>query len=54
MPELSYWAASAAPHKYYAPLKRYIDADVIVIGGGIAGLNAAYLLKKAGLSVAVL
>jgi glycine/D-amino acid oxidase-like deaminating enzyme len=54
MPELSYWAASAAPQKYYAPLNRYIEADVAVIGGGIAGLNAAYLLKKAGLSVAVL
>ena len=31
-----------------------IRADALIIGGGMTGLNTAYLLKNAGLTVAVL
>ena len=30
------------------------DVDVTIIGAGIAGLTTAYLLKKSGLTVAVI
>lgn len=35
-------------------LAERIEVDVVVIGAGIAGLTSAYLLKKAGKSVAVI
>lgn len=38
----------------YEPLKRNTTADVAVVGGGLAGLLAAWLLKDSGLSVLVL
>src|SRR4051812_35376533 len=31
-----------------------LKTDVVVIGGGITGITAAYLLKKAGASVALI
>ena len=37
----------------YPRLKGDIVVDVAIAGGGIAGLTAAYMLKKAGLKVAV-
>lgn len=48
----SYWIATT-PSTSFAPLDRDGRADVVVVGGGIAGLTAAYLLSKAGLDVAV-
>ena len=54
LPE-SYWLSSAKnilPE--YPALSEDIKTDVLVIGGGIAGVTSAYLLKKEGLSVAVL
>lgn len=51
--ELSYWLESSAATEY-PPLKSDLDVDVAVVGGGMAGLSAAYLLKRAGLAVAVL
>jgi glycine/D-amino acid oxidase-like deaminating enzyme/nitrite reductase/ring-hydroxylating ferredoxin subunit len=38
----------------FSPLKENISADVTVIGAGITGITAAYLLAKEGLSVALL
>jgi glycine/D-amino acid oxidase-like deaminating enzyme/nitrite reductase/ring-hydroxylating ferredoxin subunit len=47
------WNATA-PQTAYPTLKGSTVADVAVVGGGIVGLTTAYLLTKAGLSVAVL
>ena len=46
------WTATAPPISY-PPLSGSGGADVGVIGAGIVGLTAAYLLANAGLSVAV-
>jgi glycine/D-amino acid oxidase-like deaminating enzyme/nitrite reductase/ring-hydroxylating ferredoxin subunit len=49
----SYWTASAGLPRFRA-LDRNLDVDVVVVGAGITGLTAAYLLKRAGRRVAVL
>lgn len=51
--EVSYWTASTNGAQYSA-LQGNLEVDVAVIGAGIAGLSAAYFLKQAGLTVAVL
>jgi glycine/D-amino acid oxidase-like deaminating enzyme len=38
----------------YPELENDIETDVAIIGGGVTGLNTAYLLTKAGLKVVVL
>jgi glycine/D-amino acid oxidase-like deaminating enzyme/nitrite reductase/ring-hydroxylating ferredoxin subunit len=48
-----YWQDSA-PMARYPALDRNLTVDVVVIGAGITGLTAAYLLKRAGQSVAVI
>jgi len=48
-----YWE-STAEILQFGPLKKSISVDVAVIGGGITGVTAAYLLKKAGASFALL
>ena len=48
----SYWIAST-PATDYAPAPDELDADVAVLGGGIAGLNAAAALLAKGRSVVV-
>jgi glycine/D-amino acid oxidase-like deaminating enzyme/nitrite reductase/ring-hydroxylating ferredoxin subunit len=49
----SLWLATA-PSTDYPSLSGSVDADVAVIGGGIAGLTTALLLKRQGARVAVL
>src|SRR5512132_4346265 len=42
------------PIRKFPKLQRNISVDVLVIGAGVTGISAAYLLKKAGLSVALI
>jgi glycine/D-amino acid oxidase-like deaminating enzyme/nitrite reductase/ring-hydroxylating ferredoxin subunit len=49
----SFWMATAGATSYPA-LEGDVDVDVAVVGGGIAGLSAAWELVRAGRTVAVL
>ena len=51
MPSQSLWRAVLAPR--FPVRKLPHDVDVVIIGAGITGLTAAYLLKKSGKRVAV-
>jgi len=49
----SYWEDSASVSRYQR-LDRDLTVDVAVVGAGITGLTAAYLIKKSGRTVAVI
>jgi glycine/D-amino acid oxidase-like deaminating enzyme len=49
----SYWVRTAALPTF-APLDRNLTVDVAIVGGGLTGISTAYLLKSAGLNVALL
>ncbi|WMM26402.1 FAD-dependent oxidoreductase [Tissierella sp. MB52-C2] len=49
----SYWILSASSAEYPI-LNEDINVDVVIIGGGLAGIQCAYQLHKEGLSIAVL
>jgi glycine/D-amino acid oxidase-like deaminating enzyme/nitrite reductase/ring-hydroxylating ferredoxin subunit len=53
MDTTSYWVDSVALPSF-GPLDRDLHVDVAVIGAGITGITAAYLLKQAGRTVALL
>jgi gamma-glutamylputrescine oxidase len=54
-PAPSYYAASAAlGERHREPLRGELRADVVVLGGGIAGCSAALHLAKRGYQVALL
>lgn len=48
----SLWIATT-PDTGYPPLETDLSVDVAILGGGIAGVTTAFLLKKAGQSVAL-
>ena len=48
----SVWAETEMPGS--RKLTQNVDADVCIVGGGIAGLTTGYLLAKAGKSVVIL
>ena len=50
---LSYWIDSVDPIKF-KPLENDCNADVIIVGAGIAGMSVAYNLVKSGRKVIVL
>lgn len=49
----SYWVATTQESNYPA-LPGDIRVDVAIIGGGIVGITSAFILKEAGVSVAVI
>ncbi|ARP84936.1 NAD(P)/FAD-dependent oxidoreductase [Bordetella genomosp. 9] len=50
----SLWAATAVPPPPTQPLTESVQADVLVIGGGYAGLSTALHLAERGVNVVVL
>lgn len=50
---ISYWL-DTTPETSYTPLSGEVEVDVAIVGGGMAGLSAAYFLTEAGKRVAVI
>ena len=42
------------PIRKFPKLQRSVTTDVLVVGGGVTGITTAYLLKKAGSTVALI
>lgn len=49
----SHWIRTAALPAF-GPIGRDVSVDVAIVGGGLVGITTAYLLKMAGLTVALL
>src|SRR4028118_370186 len=49
----SYWQTGLS-FPTFPKLDRDLNTDVVVVGGGIAGVTAAYLLQKEGLDTVLL
>lgn len=52
MATLSHWKKVRLPR--FSPLQKPLKVDVLIVGGGMTGITTAYLLKKAGLKVALI
>ena len=50
----SSWFANIPKPLKFEKLNKNVSVDVVIVGGGIAGLSTAYILSKAGKRVAVL
>jgi len=50
----SYWQATATSLPPFPSLTQDLTVDVVIIGGGLTGITAAYYLKKEGVKVALL
>jgi glycine/D-amino acid oxidase-like deaminating enzyme/nitrite reductase/ring-hydroxylating ferredoxin subunit len=50
---ISYWLDSVKPIEY-KPLKENRNTDVLIVGGGLAGITIAYCLLKAGKKIILL
>jgi glycine/D-amino acid oxidase-like deaminating enzyme len=48
------WVATAAPGPELAPLGAQVEAEVLVVGGGIAGMTTALHLAEAGVDTVLL
>ena len=51
MKKESYWLATDKAARRKMPLKKDLETEVLVIGGGITGVTAALLLRRAGKQV---
>jgi glycine/D-amino acid oxidase-like deaminating enzyme/nitrite reductase/ring-hydroxylating ferredoxin subunit len=52
MKNVPFWIDSV-PIKRFPRLQRNINVEVLVVGAGVTGITTAYLLKRAGLTVAL-
>ena len=48
-----YWMEDTGEPRF-GPLQQHLEVDVVVVGGGVTGVTAAYLAKEAGFTVALL
>ncbi len=48
---LSYWAESLTPPRALPALNQDMETEVVIVGGGLAGLSVAYCLTQAGRKV---
>ena len=53
-PGVSWYEASVGERPEYAPLDGSVDTDVVIVGGGFTGLQAAYNLAKKGVRVTLI
>lgn len=51
---VSVWRENEKPEPSFRPLKQNTQADVCIVGAGIAGLTTGYLLAKEGKSVIII
>ena len=49
----TYWNATASLPRFKS-ISRHLKVDAVIIGGGLTGITAGYLLKKTGAKVALL
>jgi glycine/D-amino acid oxidase-like deaminating enzyme/nitrite reductase/ring-hydroxylating ferredoxin subunit len=50
---ISYWIDSQSPISY-SPLREHLETEVVIVGGGIAGVTTAYRLSQSGKKVVLL